>query len=362
MNDIRELRQRELADKWWDKGKWGIVYAAPRTGKTFIAVNILERFPPLCKMLIAYPEVKIKASWEDTFEKKNYDYSNVQFTTFISLHKYKEEEYDFLIIDEIHLLSEAQIEVLRNMCERLSVPLLGLSGTLSQWTQRVLREDLRLNVVASYSMETAIQEGILPDYEINIVTVPLNNTIPQLWKEGRKMSTEKSRWNKLMYLLNNENPDKPNFFVRLKLIEILQKSLAKRDKTIQLIEQFKGERLLIFCGRIEIADSLGIPSYHSKSFEKEIFDDFKEGRIPHLAVIKIGGTGVTFVPLNKVVINYFDSNEENLTQRVNRCMSLEYDNPGKKAVIYIISTEEEKEKEWLRKALSFFSKEKIKYL
>jgi hypothetical protein len=61
-----------------------------------------------------------------------------------------------------------------------------------------------------------------------------------------------------------------------------------------------------------------------------------------------------------VILNYFDSNAENLAQKVNRCMSMEYNNPDKKAQIYIISTNEEVEEKWLNKALEFFEKDKIK--
>jgi hypothetical protein len=80
-----------------------------------------------------------------------------------------------------------------------------------------------------------------------------------------------------------------------------------------------------------------------------------------MAVVKIGNTGVTYKPLNRVIINYFDSNAENLAQKINRCMAMEYDTPDKKAHIYIISSNEEVELKWLKKALEFFDKSKINY-
>jgi hypothetical protein len=133
-------------------------------------------------------------------------------------------------------------------------------------------------------------------------------------------------------------------------------------KTKDLLFDYQKERVLVFCGIIKMADSLGIPSYHSKSSEKNIFKDFVEGRIPQLAVVKIGNTGITYVPLNRVIINYTDSNPQNLTQKLNRCMSMEYDNPDKKALITIVSTNEDVELHWIKKGLAFFDKSKIKYL
>ena len=81
-----------------------------------------------------------------------------------------------------------------------------------------------------------------------------------------------------------------------------------------------------------------------------------------MAVVKIGNTGVTYKPLNKVIINYFDSNAENLAQKINRCMAMEYDTPDKKSHIYIISSDTNVEARWLKKALEFFDKSKIKYV
>ena len=77
---------------------------------------------------------------------------------------------------------------------------------------------------------------------------------------------------------------------------------------------------------------------------------------------KLGGVTDNGKPLNKVIINYFDSNAENLAQKINRCMAMEYNNPDKKAIIYIVSSNEIIELKWLTKALEFFDKNKIKYV
>jgi len=118
----------------------------------------------------------------------------------------------------------------------------------------------------------------------------------------------------------------------------------------------------VFCGVTEVADSLGCPSYHSKSTEKQMFADFAEGKGKHMAVVKIGNTGVTYKPLNKVIINYFDSNGENMAQKIFRCMAMEYNNLNKKAEVIIVSSNEPVELKWLKRALEFFDKTKIKFV
>jgi len=358
--ELRNKRQQELAQAWLDNGKHGIIYACPRFGKIYTTINALEKMPDGIDILIAYPDVKIKDSWQTDFEKRRYYNPNITYTTHLSLKKYVDYEYDVIIIDEIHLLSDAQLDA-ANELFRYNQCVLGLTGTLSGATEREIEERLDLHVIAHYPIELAIQECVIVDYEINVVKVPLDNTV--LVKYKTKTRTEKQQFDSYAWVIDQlERQNRNTMFLRLARMRIIQNSLSKLNATKALLKKYKDERILVFCGLTKIADELGIPSYHSKSGEKQIFDDFAEGKGNHLAVVKIGNTGVTYKPLNKVIINYFDSNGENLAQKINRCMAMEYNTPDKKAHIYIISSTEEVEAKWLKKALEFFDNSKIKYI
>jgi len=355
---IRDIRQREFADTWLGSDRFSIVNAAPRFGKIRMSVNILNEYAEDANVLIAYPDNKIRKSWDDEFEELAYTNPSVEFTTHLSLWKCV-KKYDLVIIDEIHLLSSAQIEVCKELF-LLNKEVLGLTGTLSYFTQGALKSELGLRVLIHYPIKQAIEEGVLPDYEITVLKVPLDDKIYQLF--GKKRKTEFGRMRNLMWIVGNEKEDEePSFFVRLKIIEVLKNSISKLNKTKALIKQYQDERILVFCGFIKIADNLGIPSYHSKSSESQIFQDFTEGKINHLAVINIGTSGVTYLPLSRVIINYFSSSAEDMAQKILRCMSFEYDNPKKVAKISIITSTEKIENRWLNKALAFFDKSKIKY-
>ena len=312
------------------------------------------------EVLIAYPDNKIRDSWIADFDALNYDAEGVTYTTHLSLHKHKDIEYDLVVIDEIHLLSEAQIEACKDLLEH-NKQVLGLTGTLSSWTERTLVEELDLEVIAEYPIHQAIEEGVIVDYEITVIRVPLDNIIVNDYK-GKKR-TEKKQFDSYGWVIDQmERQGKNTMFLRLGRMRIIQSSIAKLNATKRILQNNPKDRILVFCGVTKIADSLGIPSYHSKSGEKEMFEDFASGKGNHMAVVKIGNTGVTYKPLNKVIINYFDSNAENLAQKINRCMAMEYNNPDKKAQIYIISSNEEVELKWLKKALEFFDKSKIKFV
>ena len=357
---LRDQLQAEFAEKWIKAGKFGILNLCPRFGKIRTTINILKKIKPK-SILIAYPDNKIKDSWEADFKEMKYKNDNIQYTTHLSLRKYQDEEFDVVIIDEIHLLSEAQIEAAKILLEHNPV-VLGLTGTLSRTTEETLSEELDLPVIAEYSIEQAIKDGVIVDYEIIVKKVPLDD-VKKINFKG-KWKTEKKQFDALSWAINqSEISGRNTMFLRLARMRIIQNSIAKLEYTKRILEKNKDERILVFCGVTSIADALGIPSYHSKKGEKELFENFAAGKgINHMAVVKIGNTGVTYKPLNKVIINYFDSNAENLAQKINRCMAMEYNNPDKKAKIYIVSSTEETEARWLKKALEFFDESKIKFV
>jgi len=357
---LRDKRQAEFAETWINSGKFGILNLCPRFGKIRTSINILKHYNPHATVLIAYPDNKIKDSWMADFEAMGYDNPNITYTTHLSLKKYTSYEFDLVIIDEIHLLSEAQIEACKELIEGNEC-VLGLTGTLSKWTEETLAEELELMVVAHYPIEKAIEEGVIVDYQIIVKTVALDDIVVNDYK-GKKR-TEKKQFDSYSWVIDQmERQRKNTMFLRLARMRLIQNSLSKLNTTKQILDEHLDERILVFCGTTKIADSLGIPSYHSKSGEKQLFEDFASGEGNQMAVVKIGNTGVTYKPLNRVIINYFDSNAENLAQKINRCMAMEYNNPDKKAHIYIVSTNEITELRWLNKALEFFDKEKIKYI
>ena len=354
---LRDRRQQEFAKVWLDNDKFGILNLCPRFGKIYTTINALEKLPKDISILIAYPDLKIKASWEEDFKTRKYKNTNITYTTHLSIKKHTDIKFDLVVLDEIHLLSEAQIEAVKELKYNY---LLGLTGTLASLTEETLGLELELPVLATYPIEQAIEEGVITDYQITVLTVPLDNQVNNNYKG--KWKTEKKQFDAYGWVIDQmERQSKSTMFLRLARMRIIQNSLAKMNKTREILAKHKDERILVFCGLTKIADALGIPVYHSKAGDKEVFENFASGKGNHLAVVKIGNTGVTYKPLNRVIINYFDSNAENLAQKINRCMAMEYNTPDKKAHIYIVCSTEEVEKKWLRKALEFFDHKKIKY-
>ena len=323
-------------------------------------INIINQLPQGINILIAYPDKVIKQSWLDDFEERKVDDSNITYTTHMSIKKHMDKKFDLVIIDEIHLLSPAQ----RIACERLFMinrDVLCLTGTLMEKTEKIIYKELGLRVIAEYTLAEGIRDKIIPDYRIKILYVPLDDTIKGNYNNRDR--TDKSQIHAITWVINKMDREGRNAnFMRIQRTRILQKSMSKIKTTIRVLKRFKDERILVFCGLIAVAESLGIPTHHGKSADKELFLDFVNGKVNQMAVVKIGGGGVTYKKLNRILINSFDSNAERLAQKINRAMSMEYDNPEKRAEIMILTSDNKIELNWLRKALEFFDKDKIEYL
>jgi hypothetical protein len=357
---IRDIRQEEFATVFIKKDCHGILYLCPRFGKIRTTINILEKLKPK-SILVAYPDKTIEKSWKNDFIERGYDDKNVTYTTHLSIKKYVDQKFDMIVLDEIHLLSEAQKEQCAILMRQNKI-VLGLTGTLSSKTEDEMNFDLGLYVLARYPIEQAILEKVIVDYEIRVIKVPLDDVIKEKNKRGQLVSEKKKFLNATFVINKLQRQGDSAMFMRLNRMRIIQNSIAKLNKTKDILRMHKDERILVFTGTIKAAETLNIPVHHSKSDSKEDFEKFVEGQGNHMAVVKIGNTGLTYMSLDKVIIQYFDSNAENLSQKINRCMALEFNTPDKKALIYIICTTESVELKWLEKALEFFDKTKIKYV
>ena len=181
---LRDQRQQEFAEKWIRNGKFGILNLCPRFGKIRTTINIMKELKP-DTVLIAYPDNKIKDSWKADFEALGIDDGHVTYTTHLSLHKHVEHQFDLVVIDEIHLLSEAQIEACKELLANNNA-VLGLTGTLSRWTEETLAQELDMMVIANYPIEQAIKEGVIVDYEIIVRLINLDDKVPQDFKGKKK--------------------------------------------------------------------------------------------------------------------------------------------------------------------------------
>lgn len=307
------------------------------------------------RVLIVYPRKDIQEGWDTDAEKFGYE-GSVNYTTYKSLHKHIDQEWDLVILDEIHEASKAQLAVINKLKAK---SILGLSGTITRSTERTIYQATKINICYEYTIEQAVIEGILCDYKIILHKVPLSKRT-----FGTETKNESQRFSNLLYVYEQLTLQKKDaFHIYLKQIQLIQGSHAKIQKTKDLLRLWKGERVLVFCGTTAVADALDIQAYHSLRREESIFRAFCDGsgEDNHLATIKMAQAGVTIKPINKGLINYTSGNPEDTAQKICRFLGFEYDNPGKIAEIHMVVSTEKFELDRIATALMFFDPEKIFY-
>jgi superfamily II DNA or RNA helicase len=358
MIDLRSRRQKEAEDAW-NFNKKSIINSCPRFGKILTSINIIKN-NNYKKILISIPRLDIKESWENDFIKWGFKPENVEYVTYKSAKKFKSWQGDLIILDEIQEASLGELKELSNIVDNNNT--LGLSGTITKKTENRILELLGIGICYKYSIEQGVEEKILVDYNINIHLVNLDKIKP-VYNSKYGLITESKKFQQLMYVKNKLlDEDKPTHFIDLKCIQLLQNSIAKQEYTKKLLDLYKEQRVLVFCGVTKIADSLDIPVYHSKAKEKKILQDFCEGEGLNLATIKMAQSGLTIKPINRGILNYTSGNPEDTAQKICRFLGIEYNNLDKKAEIDIICSNTAFEKERLKTGLSFFDENKIKYI
>lgn len=360
MKKSKDEIQSALSNEFIDKGMFGVLYSAPRTGKCKMTINCLNKNDDI---IIAYPETNIKKSWQDDFKKFKFKGKKIKYTTYMSFKKLK-DPCDILVLDEVHLISPNQMIAIALYIKKHNITkTIALTGTLAEDTKLNLKQVLGLDILVYYPIEQAIKDGVITDYRITVRFTHLSNVkdIKVKWKGGEFMTSEKDSFNYITNKIECESSPIKKKMLRLTRMGLIKKSKSKINLTKQILSEFHDKRVLVFTGLIEVADSLGIDSYHSKS-KVDYAKDFISGKSNKLAVVRQLNTGVTFKALDTAVINFFDSNAENLAQKISRITCMEYNNPDKIANVIIVCSTEEQEKIWLNKALSFFEPSKIKYI
>lgn len=354
MVEIRERIQEEAFQAWNTGGRKSIIKAAPRTGKTFIAEKAI---PNYLHTIIVLPRNDIIEGWMNTFEKKWKVMCSVEFCTTRSLKKVIYQRSCLLVLDEIQEYSDNQLDELSTMVGDFTVDVMALTGTLTKKKEERIARILGLPISYEYSIEEAVADGILTDYQINVHKIPLDKLRRYITTKKGEVS-EKTYFDKIQYAIK-KNPKNKAFLDR-KLISLLQTSGSKLEATLRFLDSYKEERVLVFCGQTKIADELGIPVYHSKAKEKGILDDFcKNLGINQLATVKMLQAGITIHPIDRGVLNYTSGSPEDCAQKICRFLAYEW---NKKATIDILCIDEEFELGRIRTALMYFDESKINYI
>ena len=350
-NKIRSKVQLEANQAIESAHGFGSVIMATGTGKSKVAVNLATRKyaeNKKSKGLLVVPTEKLRdENWKEEFVKWKalpiYE-NNITRCCYASLDKFEGEEFDYVILDEGHNITEAKSIFFEQNTVKSCILLTATKP--KDFIKNNIISNLNLNVVYELSLDEAVKLGLVAPYDISVINITLNN-IDKYIKAGSKTKvfyqTEKKRYEYLSSLCRRGS--KFPILNRMRFIYNLRsKTLAAKYILEHIIP--KELRTLIFCGSIEQADQVCENRFHSKTDDKS-YELFKKLLIDRMSCVNALNEGHNIPGLDCAFVIQLNSNELNLIQRIGRIVRYR---PGHIAKIIILCVTDSVDKNWVEKA------------
>jgi len=297
MNQERLKIQNEILESVKQNNYNGCVIAPTGTGKAYIMVQIIKLLDP--KTILYTCDNKIlrdKTFREEVIKWGAEKYlDRMEMQCYQTTHKWKDKHFDLLLADEADFcVSPKYINLIKNNTFTNKVL---FTGTLSDDKRRILKK----YVPIVHEVEIAEVEDRKALNKANVIFVNYELTAIE---NARYLGFNES-FKKILNKPEMGWMDK----MRLKQIQqarsIFLKSLgSSKEATRTLLKRLYADhnnKILIFCGLTEQADSVCRWSYHGKNEGLEYLDKFNKGEIRVLSVVAKIDRGLNINGINTVI-------------------------------------------------------------
>ena len=353
-------------------------------GKTRYALEYINKYSPK-NILIVIPRLVLINNWKEEIYKWGYTnlLDKITFSTYASLHKHSDINWNIICYDEAHHLSDRckTIDSVTNAEHRMF-----LSATLKREHKRWINHNYPIAKFISVSLKEAIDNEVLPDPKIFLIPLTLDtaNSTEVLVKKNKKSTLTidcfyKDRW-KYMKLYNcnikctpqqyyteisndidywkKQSMFKKSFeFKWLKCCNDRLKWLSnqKNDIVITILKYLKDYRVLTFCNSIEQTEILGKYCINSKNKKAiEYLNMFNERKIKHITACDMVNEGINLTDCRIGLFAAINSSEILIKQKNGRVLR------HKEPVIIIPYYKNTREEEIVSKMLENYNPELVK--
>lgn len=326
---------------------------ATSVGKSRMAIEWLCKLK-VSKVLVVVPRLVLIQNFKDEVTKwgKQKELSNLIFSTYISLPKHDLSEYDVVVFDEAHHLSNRCLEHVKNNPPKRAI-LLSATIVLNK------REDLKVVFPNIYfykvSLSNAIVENILPSPTIYLLPLCLSTTtvnqeiivhkdrpkkIVCAYKDRKKYMfnptieltikcTQQEKYDyiseqiefwKDKYMISRNEYVK-NHWLSLALKRLKYLSSLKTPLLKQVLSYLKDYRTLTFCNSIGQTEEVGKYCINSKNKKsREYLQAFNEGKINHITAVNILNEGVNLASCRIGIWGVMNSSPVMTCQKIGRIL------------------------------------------
>lgn len=324
------------------------------TGKSKIALEKIKQTSHNGgTLLIVVPRNVHKTNWALEIGKWWPDCElSIMYTTYVSFTNMR-KNWDFVIFDECHHLSERCREALSNFNIKHSI-------LLSATVNKDIKDDFKVMfnnlVVYTKKLRDVIENEILPDPTVYLLPLLLETKLPteSLWfnKKAKGRLIECSwaeRWKFIKqkncpvrvycteyqyYLHISKDIDywksrymrtksqiARNKWLRLSLDRLKWLSDRKTGYVLRLLHQLNDKRTLTFCGSIEQTKQLGEYCINSKNKDSlDNYNKFNNGEINHITACNMLNESMNLVDCQVGIYANLNSSETIIKQRAGRLL------------------------------------------
>jgi len=404
-NELKDKIQLEILEILKPLNYTGCVVLDMGVGKSAVAIKAIkkERFK---NILITSPRTNLKDSWRKELEKWevfqiDFNHRSVPVNSAVTLDnnivieniqttyrwtKDQIQQFDFIIVDEVHLcITEAYGQLIINARE-LNIPILGLTGTPNlDNPDKALFYQTYLPIV--YEYYDSAKDGLINkkryfiyQYELTDEYQVLAGTKKKPFKVGEKtqydyLSAQLKKGQRAMAYTGSEDwftdaglwawkgegtPEQKKAAIQyLRAIKYRKSFLWNLTSSADIANKIKNEilinpnnKVLLFSELTSQTDKISNYSVHSNKPEEEnksLMEQFDKGTIRELSAVRTLSLGLNLVNVNWAIVESFNSSSIDTLQKIGRTHRLKTEETANIVIIVPLYTQAE---QWFNK---FFS-------
>lgn len=362
---IQDRIQKEAKESIEKNSGRGLLAMCTGSGKSRIPILYAQdKKNKVQRIAVIVPtEILRDSGWKEEFKKwKALSlYKSTELLCYASAHKITGKEYDLVILDEAHNITELSAEFFKSNTVR---DIIALTATPPEKEEKQeILSSLGLKTTYTLTLEKGVELGIIAPINIHVIYTELDKVRKNV-KMGNKerpfFQTEQKAYEyhtqSVDYAYETYNYDKLKFLImnRARFIYNLN---SKLEAAKMILDELFEERNIIFCGSVEQAEKISEHTFHYKS-GKTALNQFIAQEIDELACVSALNEGHNLPMIDNAVIIQLNSNALNLIQRIGRvCRWRE----GHEANVYLLICKDTQDEKWAESALKDFDKSSIKY-
>ena len=362
---IQDRVQQEAKRSIEENSGRGLLAMCTGSGKSRIPLlYALDKKNKVEKMAVIVPtEILRDSGWKEEFKKWKAMklYKNTELLCYASASKITGQNFDLVILDEAHGLTELSATFFENNQVR---DIIALTATPPEKEEKQeLLASLGLKTTYSLSLEEGIALGIVAPIKLHVIYTELDKE-RKIVKMGNKersfYQTEEKAFkyhnDTVNYAYETYRYDRLKFLI-MNRTRFIYNLTSKLEAAKLVLDELFEERNIIFCGSVDQAEKISEYRFHYKSGKGDL-NRFINQEINELACVSALNEGHNLPMIDNAIIIQLNSNALNLIQRIGRaCRWRE----GHEANIFLFVCKDTPDEKWAESALKDFDKSKINY-